>query len=87
MFPLLLLCSFFRLKELISKKWFNYIITFFFFEKIAKKLGWSNEAKYGENKGVGLKLKRREMNSRIHTGWAADYSVLYYQKTDDKNKM
>ena len=71
-FSMLLLRPFFRLKELISKKWFNYIVTFFFFEKIAKKLGSSNEAKYGENKGDGLKLKRREMNSRIHTGWAAD---------------
>ena len=50
----------------------KYIVTFFFFEKIAKKLGWSNEAEYGEIKGDGLKLKRREMNSRIHTGWAAD---------------
>ena len=65
MFPLLLLCSFFRLKELISKKWFNYIITFFFLKKLPKN--W-----VGRNKGVGLKLKRREMNSRIHTGWAAD---------------
>ena len=46
-FSMLLLRSFFRLKELISKKWFNYIVTFFFFKKIAKKLGWSNEAKYG----------------------------------------
>ena len=71
-FSMLLLRSFLRLKELISKKWFNYIITFFFFEKIAKKLGWSNEAKYGENKGDGFKLKRREMNSRIHTSWTAD---------------
>ena len=57
-FSMLLLCSFFRLKKLISKKWLNYIITVFFFEN-AKKLGWLNKGKYGENKGDGLKLKRR----------------------------
>ena len=42
---MLLLCSFFRLKELIiaSEKWFNYVFTFFFIN--AKNLGLSDDAK------------------------------------------
>ena len=46
---MLLLCSFFRLKELIiaSEKWFNYVFTFFFFFFFlnAKNLGRSDDAK------------------------------------------
>ena len=43
-FSILLLCSFLRLKELSSEKWFNYVVTFFFFEN-AKNLGRSDDAK------------------------------------------
>ena len=58
-FSMLLLRSFFRLKELISKKWFNYIVTFFFFEKIAKKLG-SSKLNMEKTKGMALNLKEEK---------------------------
>ena len=42
-FSMLLLCSLFRLQEFIScEKWFNYVVTFFFFENV-KNLGRSDD--------------------------------------------
>ena len=69
----------FQLKELISKKWFNYIITF--------RL-WVGRMKLnmGKTKRMALNLKEEK--------WTQGYTLagqlikmLYYQKTDDKNKM
>ena len=50
LFSLLLLCSFFRLKELFqAKKPFNYVVTFFF--ENAKNLGRSDDAKRRKKRG------------------------------------
>ena len=43
-FSMLLLRSFFRIKEL-KKKWLNYVVTFFFFLENAKDLGRSDDGK------------------------------------------
>ena len=44
-FASLLLCSFFRLKELFkSEKWFNYLVTFFLLLENAKNLDILNSA-------------------------------------------
>ena len=50
LFSVLVLCSFFRLKELFQK-WFNYVVTFFL--ENAKNLGRS-ETLNGEIKEDGL---------------------------------
>ena len=46
-FSKLLPCSFFIIS---SEKWFNYVVTFFFFEK-AKNLGRSDDAKRRKKRG------------------------------------
>ena len=49
LFSMLLLCSFFRLKELFQvKKWFNYVVIFFL--DSAKNLGQSGDAKQRKKK-------------------------------------
>ena len=51
LFSLLLLCSFLRLKELFSsEKWFNYVVTFFFFN--AKNMGRSDAKRRKEEGGL-----------------------------------
>ena len=51
-FSMLLLCSFFRLKELFQvKNGLTTSLLFFFFEN-AKKLGWSDDAKLRKEDGL-----------------------------------
>ena len=45
----------FQIKRIISsEKWFNYVVTFFFFFENAKNLGRSDDAKRGKKKEDGL---------------------------------
>ena len=42
----------FQIKRIISsEKWFNYVVTLFFFFKNAKNLGWSDDAKRRKKRG------------------------------------
>ena len=62
-FSMRLLCSFFRLKELFQvKKWFNDVITLFFFQN-AKKLGRSDGAKRRKKNRMALHPKY------VHLQW------------------
>ena len=67
-----LLCSFFRLKELFQvKKWFNDVITVFFFEN-AKKLGRSDDAKRRKKQdGLASEIRAPSVGN-LHFGLAKE---------------
>ena len=65
LFSVLVLCSFFRLKELFQK-WFNYVVTFFL--ENAKNLGRSDDAKRGKKKDGLLDEKHRIAVQGIFVG-------------------